>query len=151
MTTNGMPTPQRPQPTPICDPRLVKNKLENSKKNMLFGARDLGPKPQSSLEWQSQPLTNPFTISGTCLERVRLYGNGKCSLAVNSDARRVGNQLSRWRVIDSTLTKKFFVPNICMPLELGSCATCMNHHHCQKQAGVHVKKASHAMRTLKWA
>ena len=53
---------------------------------MLFGARDLGPKPQSSLEWQSQPLTNPFTISGTCLERVRLYGNGKNSLAVKSDS-----------------------------------------------------------------
>ena len=74
---------------------------------MLFGARDLGPRPQSSLEWQSQPLTNPFTISGTCLERVRLYGNGKISLAVNSDIHRVCNELSRLRVIDSTPTKRF--------------------------------------------
>ena len=74
---------------------------------MLFGARNLGPKPQSSLEWQSQPLTNPFTISGTCLERVRLYGNGKSSLAVKSNIRRVCNGLSRLRVIDSTPTKKF--------------------------------------------
>ena len=62
---------------------------------MLFGARDLGPKPQSSLERKSHPFVDPVTISGTCLERVRLYGNGKSSLAVNSDIRRVGNQLSR--------------------------------------------------------
>ena len=74
---------------------------------MLFGARDLGPRPQSSLEWKSQPLTDPLTISGTCLERVRLYGNGKSSLAVKSDIRRVCNGLSRLRVIDSTPTKKF--------------------------------------------